>query len=480
MTMAVDSTSHPDSLPLASRGRLQVTKTPTGAGRLERIQALLAPAAGNVTAAFTAAAPLAPVGALLMTVAVFGSPLPWSSPQWAAALDHPLFGGVINFLVAWFFLALLWLLLGLTTVERADSGSYSALCARLDQLRARQARLTARSQEPVAGPAGDAERLGVSPVSRGVGDSSIPGDEVSAHLNAVVTGLRRTGPEWILGTGYSTMWNRLHRAEEALLETAPAEVVIDEAQYDQLCLAGSKMGNEILLLTKLNGVLGALSRLLSGSPPQPPPEGDPPRPVLPTQDGVRGDPGPRSVEEARILARQVRRAINEFRDNRWAGIIQARNQLLATITFTGVAVYGLLWLSIMSGAEPYTIRAAMAFYMIGATVGLFNRLYSEAGGTSEGGDYHLGLTRLIGVPLLSGVAAVIGVVIVAMVAEAQLETAGQTSTLVETFDLIAKPLNVVTAAVFGFTPGLVVDRLKRQTERYQSELRSTRAPEGSA
>ena len=81
MTMAAESTSHPDSLSLASAGRAQTAETPTGAGRLERIRALLAPAAGNLTAAFTAAAPLAPVGALLMTVAVFGSPLPWSPPQ---------------------------------------------------------------------------------------------------------------------------------------------------------------------------------------------------------------------------------------------------------------------------------------------------------------------------------------------------------------------------------------------------------------
>jgi hypothetical protein len=118
--------------------------------------------------------------------------------------------------------------------------------------------------------------------------------------------------------------------------------------------------------------------------------------------------------------RQVRLAIDDDRFERWVGLLGARNRLLASIVFTSFTVYVLLWLSIVAGVDKAAMLAVTAFYFVGATVGLFNRLYSDAaaGPSSIGSDYSLGTTRLIGIPLLSGVAAVLGVLLQTTLASA--------------------------------------------------------------
>jgi hypothetical protein len=139
--------------------------------------------------------------------------------------------------------------------------------------------------------------------------------------------------------------------------------------------------------------------------------------------------------------------------------------------FTSFTVYVLLWLSIVAGVARDAILAVTAFYFVGATVGLFNRLYSDAaaGPPAAGSDYSLGATRLLGIPLLSGVAAVLGVLLQTALAAA---TSGAATDLRPALDFANHPVNVVTSALFGLTPGLVLDRLKSQTDRYRAELKS--------
>jgi len=75
-------------------------------------------------------------------------------------------------------------------------------------------------------------------------------------------------------------------------------------------------------------------------------------------------------------------------------------------------------------------------------------------------------------PQLSGIAAVLGVVITTMVAVTQFQ--GEVH-LADSFDLIKRPVNLLTAAVFGFSPGLVLDRLRRQTDEAKDDLQRSRS-----
>jgi len=116
---------------------------------------------------------------------------------------------------------------------------------------------------------------------------------------------------------------------------------------------------------------------------------------------------------ARGVLSDVRRSVNEYRNSRWKGLILARNRLLATFTLTTMVVFALLAIAIMSGAERTNIIAAMVFYLVGATVGLCNRLRSASQAESEMPDYGLSAARLITLPLFSGLGAIGGLLVAA-------------------------------------------------------------------
>ena len=111
--------------------------------------------------------------------------------------------------------------------------------------------------------------------------------------------------------------------------------------------------------------------------------------------GARAEAGepPMSKAEARGTVSRIQRAIDDFRDIRYAGLLGARNQLLWTSGATALGLYALLWLAIAAGVESVTIMAATAFYLVGVIVGLFNVLYVQAGADSVIDDYGLSAAR---------------------------------------------------------------------------------------
>lgn len=80
---------------------------------------------------------------------------------------------------------------------------------------------------------------------------------------------------WVLGIGYIGVWGSVHRAEEALLLTAPGEVVVAEALADELRLQGSTIENRDALLDRLRTAASVIARVggfqLPGAPPPVPP-----------------------------------------------------------------------------------------------------------------------------------------------------------------------------------------------------------------
>jgi hypothetical protein len=113
----------------------------------------------------------------------------------------------------------------------------------------------------------------------------------------------------------------------------------------------------------------------------------------------------------------------------------------------------------------------MAFYLVGSTVGLFSEVYTRSRrirGVSD--DIGLEFVRLLTVPQLSGIAGVLGVVLTRLGGTA---TASGTPSLDEVFSLTDYPFGIVVAAIFGLTPGLLLARLRQQTDEYKDELTRT-------
>ena len=208
---------------------------------------------------------------------------------------------------------------------------------------------------------------------------------------------------WLLATGYTNLWIRIHRAEEALLEIAPEEVLIREALFDDLRLQGSTIPNASELLRRIRLAAEDLGP-------------DAARYIGRQQAGSgREKAASDNDSTARAVLREVRRSVNDFRDDCREGIVRGRNRLYATVLFTGLATYGLLGLAVASDAGKSEVIAGTAFYLVGGIVGLFKQLHSAAAAdTITEEDYGLSLARLLQTPLFSGLAAVGGVVVTAL------------------------------------------------------------------
>ncbi len=136
--------------------------------------------------------------------------------------------------------------------------------------------------------------------------------------------------------------------------------------------------------------------------------------IKPSDTGVIAPAGgTQPTQLARVVLRYVRNSLNEYRNARWNGVILARNRLLATFMLTSMIVFALLTIAIMDGAARSTIIAATVFYLVGATVGLCNRLRSESQAEAAIADYGLSAARLITIPLFSGLGAIGGLLFVA-------------------------------------------------------------------
>lgn len=166
--------------------------------------------------------------------------------------------------------------------------------------------------------------------------------------------------------------------------------------------------------------------------------------------------------------------------------MRARNQLFRTIFFTSVLGYSLLALAVIVGAPDSCLIAATAFFLVGATIGLFNRLYLDSLADTAVEDYGLSTARLMHTPLLSGLAALGGVLILPMLSVLVNTGAPDTTSnqslpipaLTEIFDLSAKPFGIVLAAIFGLTPTALINRLQQEAERYKSDLKNSDQSKG--
>ena len=475
---------------------------------------------GCFTAGLVAAGPAAPVLAGLITVLAATRPLAWNLPDghplhwlleaWRLA-DQPLVASGLNLGVAWLVLATLLWLLGFTAAHRVNQGSFNNL---RDQYRALLARWRCMQRQQQALQASQA---------LGALEFELVMTEVDAHVKAIECELRRPGVRWVLGSPYVYLWNRLKRAEEALICVEPRERVLVGAQNDELRLSDSRIANRDYLRESLALAVARLRGLHeAGTGPGSSRRQAPPVAPASSRDingaagpaaataqvasrvdvvaapgsqgrvtGVLDDhPWPCSVRnypasdgEARAVLRQVRHSINEYRSDCWAGLVRVRNHLSGASVFTGVAVYALLWLAIVAGADRESILGAATIFLVGTIVGFFNHCYTDSQTDGLIDDYGLSTARLIATPVLSGVAAVAGVATISLLTVthnvASLPPTESLTSFGSFFNLQTHPFSLVIAATFGLTPGLLVARLTRQTEELKADLKTSAVARGS-
>jgi hypothetical protein len=289
---------------------------------------------------------------------------------------------------------------------------------------------------------------------------------------------------WTLAAGYLATRERLHRAREMLVELVPAPQAAERAMEARARLRGSKIADAQGLTQELELAIASLDPALL-----PYLEADrPPRAAVAAAAPQTAEPPtapPASISTAdataaRLTVRRIMRVINEYRDSRRDGIVRSRNRLFATILFAGFTAYAVLALALVEEVARRWIAAGVAYYLIGAVVGLFQQLRAaSAADTVTEEDYGLATARLINTPLFSGIAAVGGVALAVLAPLAAPGSRQGTAKLEQVFDLANYPAGVVIAAVFGLTPTLLITRLQRQTEQYKADLRGSEAGEKS-
>lgn len=512
-----------------------------------------APNTATYRGALVALIPFVPVVATIITILAFGiliyapAKFPLFSPQKCPSNDPscywgldpvlvhllPLLVGTLLALFLWFFVAGFYR--RLTAVDRANEKSYYAILNHLSNLNYHidtfsDAKGKPPATPPVAPPAAPPvpgvatlplttqsasepvsllkrskeAQLPATPFSTSE-QSPGPMPEVAYYRDALCTTLLQPGTQWILGGGYSQLWDLVNAAEEALFIVVPSQDVVGEAIYDEMRLNDSKIENRDEWTKKLRRAVEDLDHnalyylkpvaVVPGPtpggtvPPTPSPtptpalgETVPPAPTssltLTPAPGGTAPPAPppsppvveqetKQQEQARVILREVRKTINGFNTDKWDDLISARNQLLGTMIFVGLVVYIFIGFATFLQINPQHLVVAAILALIGALAGLVGRWRDELQTASALDDYRLSTARLVVTPLLAGVAAVIGVLAVA-----------KTTSLDTIYEFGTLPSNLIIAVVFGLTPNLLIDQLRKKADGYKADLQSTQPTSG--
>jgi hypothetical protein len=270
-----------------------------------------------------------------------------------------------------------------------------------------------------------------------------------AYLSSVLGGNERDS-RWATGAGYQDLWTAVHRADEALIGGLNAAGLRRELLRDRLRLSGSKVDKA--LIDELDEIRRRLPKNNSG-----------------TQATA--------VEEFAGKVQAVRRAINEYRDARWDGLVNVRAVLSRSTLITAWAAYALALLAITLSAPREALAAAAVYFGVGALVGLLAQTAADRKRTEAVEDYGLGRARLIQLILASGVTAVAGVIFMAIGADVGGGGTNDGRDLGGIFDVGGNLGQLLVAAVFGLSPSLLLNRISSIADTYQEELSAMQAGE---
>jgi hypothetical protein len=328
---------------------------------------------------------------------------------------------IVGALVFWLLIAIAYS--PMTGPHLANSRSYGLLVDRIDGLHQRQLRVCTTD---------NTAKAGCQQAKEGI-------DKASAML-------KDPGLQWVSERGYIEVWEKAHRAEEALMEAEGKEDLLEDAEHMALQLDGAGIPQKEALLELLNSAKTKLTNFESKG----------------ADDSTSND----DLSASRKALKEVRYTINVFRDNQWNGMVGQRNQTISTLLLVELAGFGLLGLAILKPAGP--VAAGVLYFLVGAVAGLFNRLYSESQADHAVDDYGLAMARILTLPVYAGLAGVGGVLLTSL-------TSAQAgvSTLSSVFEFQNRPLVLVVAAAFGLAPALLVEGLTKQGKQYASAVKST-------
>jgi hypothetical protein len=297
--------------------------------------------------------------------------------------------------------------------------------------------------------------------------------DIESNLKNYKNTLNRNSLPWVLYTGYVSMWDRINKVDEAMIGVLPCQTVIESANNDELSLSGVPESKDLLDL--LHNAIATLN-LISKGPKQSSEQNQDSDsqqsmalpmltelkkvtnpPSLPAANN--GQDSQQSEQEARANIRVVKSALHKFTNERWDGLVRARNQLMGTAFLTAFFTYILVIIAILAHVPRINTIDAMVFYFFGAIVGLFGRLFDERNADKVIDDYGLSMIRIIVTPLISGLAVLIGILIVT------------TSSTTDTIYTITVQ-NLVYAAVLGFAPNILINNLQSKSEEIKSQIKS--------
>src|SRR5260370_42092441 len=359
-----------------------------------------------------------PFLAALITIIVYLSP---SSFQWLGASAMVIILGLIITLVLWLLLAIPCR--SFATAKGGRPSDFASLQRTAGVLK---------------------EQLGIVKSERATQDAEYKASiaDIESNRKSYDDMLNCNGLPWVSYTGYVSMWDRINKVDEAMIGVLPCQTVIESANYDELSLTDSGVPGSNDLLTLLEEAIATLSS-------------DPTSPSAVNN----GQVSQQSEQKARANIRKVKSALHKFTNERWDGLVRARNQLMVTAFLTTFFTYILVIIAILANVPRMNTIDAMVFYFLGAIVGLFGRLFDERNADKVMDDYGLSMARIIVTPLISGLAALVCVLFVT------------TSSTIDTIYKISLQ-NLVFAAVLGFAPNILISSLQSKSEEIKGQIKS--------
>lgn len=358
-----------------------------------------------------------PFLAALITIIVYLSP---SSFQWLGASTMVIILGLIITLVLWLLLAIPCR--NFATAKGGKPSDFASLQRTAGVLK---------------------EQLGIVKSERATQDTEYKAAiaDIESNRKNYYDMLNCNGLPWVSYTGYVSMWDRINKVDEAMIGVLPCQTVIESANYEELSLTDSGVPGSNDLLTLLEEAIATLSS-------------DPTSPSAVNN----GQVSQQSEQKARANIRKVKSALHKFTNERWDGLVRARNQLMVTAFLTSFFTYILVIIAILANVPRMNTIDAMVFYFLGAIVGLFGRLFDERNADKVMDDYGLSMARIIVTPLISGLAALVGVLFVTT-----------SSTLDTIYNITLQ--NLVFAAVLGFAPNILISSLQSKSEEIKGQLK---------
>jgi len=382
-----------------------------------------------------------PFLAALITIIAYLSP----SPQPAVAFFNWLGPSNIVIILGLIITLVLWLLLAIpcmrfATAEDARPSDYEGLKGAVKALEIRL-KVVKEKDEATQDNALEHKKARDIVIS-----------DVEAAVAYINTRLCSQGWHW-LSTGYVSLWDRVNEADEAIIDVLPCETVIESAKYEELRLKNSQVSESEALYTPLKEAMDTLSPANATDTVSSDPNRSGP------STAINGQVSQQREHEARANIRIVKAALHKFTNERWDGLVRARNQLMVTAFLTALFTYILVLIAILAHVPAMNTLDAMVFYFLGAIVGLFGRLFDERNADTVIDDYGLSMARIIVTPLISGLAALVGVLFVT------------TSSTIDTIYKISLQ-NLVFASILGFAPNLLINILRSKSEAIKGQIKS--------